>query len=279
MTCEAPTLTVGGRWRARGQPRAGSASEHRRAGRAVRHRPAERGLTAVAGLKVGHHTLDARPTGCTVVIAEAGAVGGVDVRGGAPGTRDTELLNPVNTVSEVHAIVLSGGSAFGLAAADGVMKYLDEKHIGFRTSGGVVPIVPAAILFDLAVGDATHSSRRRLRIRRGAGGRRRTGRGRQRRRRRGRDGRQAAGIDARDERRTRELGDSTSRRPGRRRARRGQRGRQRDRSGNRALHCRRADRRRREHRGPARVAAERAGGRAAGPWKTRRSASWPPTRR
>ena len=109
----------------------------------------------MAGLKVGHHTLDGRPTGCTVVIAEAGAVGGVDVRGGAPGTRDTELLNPVNTVSEVHAIVLSGGSAFGLAAADGVMKYLDEQHIGFRTSGGVVPIVPAAILFDLAVGDAT----------------------------------------------------------------------------------------------------------------------------
>src|SRR6185436_16922376 len=78
---------------------------------------AERGLTAVPGLKVGHHTLEARPTGCTVVIAEAGAVGGVDVRGGAPGTRDTELLNPVNTVTDVHAIVLSGGSAYGLAAA------------------------------------------------------------------------------------------------------------------------------------------------------------------
>jgi len=115
----------------------------------------ERGLTAVPGLKVGHHTLEARPTGCTVVIAEAGAVGGVDVRGGAPGTRDTELLNPVNTVTDVHAIVLSGGSAYGLAAADGVMKYLEEKRIGFPTSRGVVPIVPAAILFDLAVGDAS----------------------------------------------------------------------------------------------------------------------------
>ncbi len=240
---------------------------------------ADRGLTAVAGLKVGHHTLEGRPTGCTVVIAEAGAVGGVDVRGGAPGTRDTELLNPVNTVSEVHAIVLSGGSAFGLAAADGVMKYLDEQHIGFRTSGGVVPIVPAAILFDLAVGDAT--------IRPGPGcgyaaaraAGRRTGRGRQRRRRRGGDGRQVDGVLARDERRARELGDSTSRRPDRRRARGGQRGRQRDRSGNRALHCRRADRGWREHRGPARVAAERTGRRTVSPWKTRRSQSSPPTRR
>jgi L-aminopeptidase/D-esterase-like protein len=114
---------------------------------------AGKGLTAIPGLKVGHHTLDGRLTGCTVVLAEAGAVGGVDVRGGAPGTRDTELLNPVNTVPEVHAIVLSGGSAFGLAAADGVMKYLDEKGVGFRTSRGAVPIVPSAILFDLGVGD------------------------------------------------------------------------------------------------------------------------------
>jgi L-aminopeptidase/D-esterase-like protein len=116
---------------------------------------ADPGLTAVAGLKVGHHTLDRRPTGCTVVLTEGGAVGGVDVRGGAPGTRETELLNPVNTVSEVHGIALSGGSAFGLAAADGVMKFLEEKGIGFRTSGGAVPIVPSAILFDLGVGDAS----------------------------------------------------------------------------------------------------------------------------
>ena len=113
----------------------------------------EGGLTAVAGLKVGHHTLAARPTGCTVVVAEAGAVAGVDVRGAAPGTRETDLLNPLNLVDKVHAIVLAGGSAFGLDAASGVMRYLEERKIGFPTSYGVVPIVPAAILFDLGVGD------------------------------------------------------------------------------------------------------------------------------
>ena len=111
------------------------------------------GLTAVAGLKVGHHTLDTRPTGCTVVLAEGGAVGGVDVRGSAPGTRETDLLNPINLVDQVHAIVLAGGSAFGLDAASGVMRFLEERKIGFPTSYGVVPIVPAAILFDLGVGD------------------------------------------------------------------------------------------------------------------------------
>jgi L-aminopeptidase/D-esterase-like protein len=111
-------------------------------------------LTAVTGLKVGHHTLSARPTGCTVVLAERGAVAGVDVRGTAPGTRETDLLNPVNLVQQVHAIVLSGGSAFGLSAADGVVKYLDEKHVGFPTGSGAVPIVPAAILFDLQIGDS-----------------------------------------------------------------------------------------------------------------------------
>jgi L-aminopeptidase/D-esterase-like protein len=111
------------------------------------------GLTAVAGLKVGHRTLDTRPTGCTVVLAESGAVAGVDVRGAAPGTRETDVLNPLNLVDQVHAIVLSGGSAFGLDAASGVMRYLEERKIGFPTSYGVVPIVPAAILFDLGVGD------------------------------------------------------------------------------------------------------------------------------
>jgi L-aminopeptidase/D-esterase-like protein len=111
------------------------------------------GVTSVAGIKVGHHTLAARPTGCTVVLAEAGAVAGVDVRGSAPGTRETDLLNPLNLVDKVHAIVLAGGSAFGLDAASGVMRYLDERGIGFPTSYGVVPIVPAAILFDLGVGD------------------------------------------------------------------------------------------------------------------------------
>jgi len=111
------------------------------------------GLTSVAGLKVGHCTLAARPTGCTVVLAEAGAIAGVDVRGAAPGTRETDLLNPMNLVEKVHAIVLAGGSAFGLDAASGVMRYLEERQIGFPTAYGVVPIVPAAILFDLGVGD------------------------------------------------------------------------------------------------------------------------------
>jgi L-aminopeptidase/D-esterase-like protein len=112
-----------------------------------------RGLTSVQGLKVGHHTLSGRPTGCTVVLAEQGAIAGVDVRGSAPGTRETDLLAPTATVDTVHAIVLSGGSAFGLDAASGVMAYLEQKGIGFKFGGAVVPIVPAAILFDLNVGD------------------------------------------------------------------------------------------------------------------------------
>jgi L-aminopeptidase/D-esterase-like protein len=115
--------------------------------------PSNRGLTAVPGLKVGHHTLTERPTGCTVVIAEKGATAGVDVRGSAPGTRDTDLLAPTATVEQVHGILLSGGSAFGLEAAGGVMRYLEERGVGFRFGGAVVPIVPAAILFDLGIGD------------------------------------------------------------------------------------------------------------------------------
>lgn len=111
------------------------------------------GLTAVSGLKVGHFTLSERPTGCTVVLAESGAVGGVDVRGGAPGTREIALLDPVNTVQEVHAVVLSGGSAFGLDAASGVVRYLDERDIGYRVGQNVVPIVVGAILNDLSVGN------------------------------------------------------------------------------------------------------------------------------
>jgi L-aminopeptidase/D-esterase-like protein len=110
-------------------------------------------LTAVEGVKVGHVTLTERPTGCTVVLLKDGTTGGVDVRGGAPGTRETDLLNPVNTVQIVNAITLSGGSAFGLDAATGVMRWLDEHHIGFPVgAAGVVPIVPAAILFDLGFG-------------------------------------------------------------------------------------------------------------------------------
>jgi L-aminopeptidase/D-esterase-like protein len=113
------------------------------------------GLTDVAGLRVGHFTDSRRPTGCTVVLAEGGAVCGVDVRGGAPGTRETDLLDPVNSVEQVHAVLLSGGSAFGLDAASGVMRYLEERGVGFRVSVGAVPIVPAAILYDLGIGDWT----------------------------------------------------------------------------------------------------------------------------
>jgi L-aminopeptidase/D-esterase-like protein len=112
-----------------------------------------RGLTEVHGIKVGHHTLSERPTGCTVVLMDGeGATGGVSQRGGAPGTRETALLNPLNLVERVNAVVLSGGSAFGLDAAQGVVRYLEERRIGYKTSAGVVPIVPAAILFDLGFG-------------------------------------------------------------------------------------------------------------------------------
>jgi len=109
-------------------------------------------LTAVPGIKVGHFTLTERPTGCTVILTEAGAVASVDVRGGAPGTRETDLLNPVNHVQKVNAIVLSGGSAFGLDAASGVVRWLDEHDFGYDARVAKVPIVPAAILFDLGVG-------------------------------------------------------------------------------------------------------------------------------
>ncbi|MBI5259966.1 MAG: P1 family peptidase [Burkholderiales bacterium] len=111
-------------------------------------------LTDIAGLKVGHHTDTRRPTGCTVVLCEQGATCGVDVRGAAPGTRETDLLNPVNTIEQVHAVLLCGGSAFGLAAADGVMRWLEGHGHGVPVGPARVPIVPAAVLFDLWVGDA-----------------------------------------------------------------------------------------------------------------------------
>ncbi len=110
-------------------------------------------ITDVEGIRVGHFTDARRPTGCTVVLYERGAVGGVDVRGSAPGTRETDLLRPINLVDRVNAVVLAGGSAFGLDAASGVMRYLDEHGAGFATAGGKVPIVPAAVLYDLTVGD------------------------------------------------------------------------------------------------------------------------------
>ncbi|MBV8807797.1 MAG: P1 family peptidase [Acidobacteriaceae bacterium] len=109
----------------------------------------------VGDLRVGHFTDVRRPTGCTVILFDqGGAVASVDVRGSAPGTRETDLLNPVNTVQKVNAILLSGGSAFGLDAATGVMRYVEEKGQGYRLGPLVVPIVPAAILFDLNIGDA-----------------------------------------------------------------------------------------------------------------------------
>src|SRR5688572_5710767 len=111
------------------------------------------GLTDVPGVSVGHYTDTRRPTGCTVVLTPAGAVCGVEVRGGAPGTRETDLLNPVNSVAHVHAIALAGGSAFGLEAATGVVRFLEEQGVGFEAGPVRVPIVPAAVLFDLSLGD------------------------------------------------------------------------------------------------------------------------------
>jgi L-aminopeptidase/D-esterase-like protein len=111
-------------------------------------------ITDVQGLRVGHHTDARRPTGCTVVLCEAGVTCGVDVRGAAPGTRETDLLMPGNLVDRVHAVLLAGGSAFGLDAAGGVMRWLDEHGHGFTVGPARVPIVPAAVLFDLWLGDA-----------------------------------------------------------------------------------------------------------------------------
>ena len=110
------------------------------------------GITDVSGIKVGQVTRTERLTGCTVILAEAGAVAGVDVRGSAPGTIETDLLNPLNLVQQVHAVFLSGGSAFGLDVATGVRQYLYERKIGFETRAAKVPIVPGAILYDLGVG-------------------------------------------------------------------------------------------------------------------------------
>jgi L-aminopeptidase/D-esterase-like protein len=112
-------------------------------------------LTDINGVLAGHYTDAQAQTGCTVVLLGSGAVAGVDVRGSAPGTRETDLLRPTNAVQQAHALLLSGGSAYGLAAADGVMRWLEEHGFGFDTGVALVPIVPAAVLFDLAVGSAT----------------------------------------------------------------------------------------------------------------------------
>jgi L-aminopeptidase/D-esterase-like protein len=113
-----------------------------------------KGLTEIEGLRVGHYTLAGRPTGCTVVLVDGeGVPGGVSQRGGSPGTRETDLLHPLNLVDKVNAIALSGGSAYGLDAAQGVVRYLEERNIGWSVgTSGVVPIVPSAVVFDLWFG-------------------------------------------------------------------------------------------------------------------------------
>ena len=113
------------------------------------------GITDVPGVKVGHWTDELSMTGCTVVIFESGAVGGVDVRGASPGTRETDLLSPYKRIERINAVLIGGGSAYGLAAVDGVMNYLEERGKGFKIANNTVPIVPAAILFDLSVGDGS----------------------------------------------------------------------------------------------------------------------------
>ena len=112
-------------------------------------------LCDVPGIRVGHAQNTAARTGCTVIIPDGGAVAGVDVRGSAPGTREIESMRPVRLVQRVHAILLTGGSAFGLDAAGGVQQYLEEHGVGFDVGVARVPIVPAAVIFDLAVGEAT----------------------------------------------------------------------------------------------------------------------------
>ena len=111
-------------------------------------------LTAVPGIRVGNYTHLEGATGCTVVMCPKNTIGGVFQRGGAPGTRETDLLRPTRNMEQVNAVVLTGGSAYGLAAADGVMRYLEEKNIGYRTpDGSIVPIVPAAVVYDLSIGE------------------------------------------------------------------------------------------------------------------------------
>lgn len=111
-------------------------------------------ITDVPGIRVGHASNEEACTGCTIILCEAGAVGGVDQRGGAPGTRETDALHPMHLVQQVHAVMLSGGSAFGLNSASGAVRYLEERGVGFDVGVARVPIVPAAILFDLGLGSS-----------------------------------------------------------------------------------------------------------------------------
>jgi L-aminopeptidase/D-esterase-like protein len=112
-------------------------------------------ITDIPGIRVGHDTNLEAATGCTVILCDTVAVGGVDVRGGAPATRETELLHPLNLVEQVDAVVLTGGSAYGLDAASGVMRYLEEQGLGYDTGVARIPIVPAAAIFDLGFGSAS----------------------------------------------------------------------------------------------------------------------------
>ena len=114
-----------------------------------------KGLTDIAGVRVGHASDYDALTGCTVILCESGAVGGIDIRGAATGTEEIDVLRPAHVTDRVHAIVLAGGSAFGLEAASGVRRYLEHRGVGFQTGAAVVPIVPCAILYDLAIGKAS----------------------------------------------------------------------------------------------------------------------------
>ena len=109
------------------------------------------GITAVPGIRVGHYTDRSHATGCTVVLCEKGAVGGVDVRGSAPGTRETDLLDPTALAPRAHAVLLTGGSTYGLSAATGVMESLEEWGVGTEFGGETIPIVPSAVIFDLGL--------------------------------------------------------------------------------------------------------------------------------
>ena len=235
-------------------------------------------LTAVPGIKVGHHTLTERPTGCTVILVDGdGAAGGVSQRGGAPGTRETDLLDPANMVDKVNAVVLSGGSAFGLEAATGTVRWLEEHNIGWDVRIAKVPIVPAAILFDLPVGG---NPKVRPTADCGYGGCRGRPTVRSRRdgwRRRRRDRRQDRRPGTLDEGGARELRHHAAKRPRRRRHRRRERGRRHHRSRTGKWSRASATRTGRSPTPasccePARRRSRRA------PARTRPSAWWPPTR-